>query len=72
MYGDSAYGTGEVLDTLEQADAEIYTKTQPPTAPDGRFAKDKFTIDLDAATVTCPAEHTVALTGTGVERRSHL
>jgi hypothetical protein len=68
VYGDSAYGTGEVLDTLEQADAEIYTKTQPPTAPDGRFAKDKFTIDLDAATVTCPAAHTVALTGTGRRR----
>ena len=68
VYGDWAYGTGEVLDTLEQAGAEIYTKTQPPTAPDGRFAKDKFKIDLDAATVTCPAAHTVALTGTGRRR----
>jgi len=68
VYGDSAYGTGEVLDKLEQADAEIYTKTQPPIAPDGRFAKDKFTIDLDAATVTCPAAHTVALTGSGRRR----
>jgi Transposase DDE domain/Transposase domain (DUF772) len=68
VYGDSAYGTGEVLDTLEPASAEIYTKTQPPTAPDGRFAKDKFKIDLDAATVTCPAAHTVALTGTGRRR----
>jgi hypothetical protein len=68
VYGDGAYGTGEVLDTLEHARAEIYTKTQPPTAPDGRFAKDKFTIDLDAATVTCPAKHTVALTGTGRRR----
>jgi hypothetical protein len=66
VYGDSAYGTGEVLDTLEQADAEIYTQT--PTAPDGRFAKDKFAIDLDAETVTCPAAHTVALTGTGRRR----
>jgi Transposase DDE domain/Transposase domain (DUF772) len=65
VYGDSAYGTGEVLDKLEHADAEIYAKTQVPTAPDGRFAKDKFKIDLDAATVTCPAGHTVALTGTG-------
>jgi len=65
VYGDSAYGSGEVLEALEQADAEIYTKTQPPTAPDGRFAKDKFTINLDAQTVTCPAAHTVALTGSG-------
>jgi hypothetical protein len=68
VYGDCAYGTGEVLDTLEQASAEIYTKTQSPTAPDGRFAKDMFTIDLDAATVTCPAAHAVALTGSGRRR----
>jgi len=68
VYGDSAYGAGEVLDTLEQADAEIYTKVQPPTAPNGRFAKHKFAIDLDAATVTCPAAHTVALTGSGRRR----
>jgi DDE family transposase/transposase-like protein DUF772 len=68
VYGDSAYGAGEVLDTLEQADAEIYAKVQPPTAPHGRFAKDKFTIDLDAETVTCPAAHTVALTATGRRR----
>jgi len=68
VYGDAAYGAGEVLDTLEQADAEIYTKVQPPNAPHGRFAKDKFTIDLDAQTVTCPAAHTVALTATGRRR----
>ena len=68
VYGDAAYGAGEVLDTLEQADAKIYTKVQPPTAPNGRFAKDKFAIDLDTATVTCPAAHTVALTGTGHRR----
>ena len=65
VYGDSAYGTGEVLQTLERAGAEIYTKTQPPSAPGGRFAKDQFTIDLDAGTVSCPAGHTVALSGTG-------
>ena len=68
VYGDAAYGNGETLDRLERADAEIYTKVQPPTAPHGQFAKDVFTIDLDAATVTCPAAHTVALTGTGRRR----
>jgi hypothetical protein len=29
-------------------------KTQSPSAPGGRLAKDAFTIDLHAATVTCP------------------
>jgi len=28
---------------------------QPPVAPGGRYAKDAFTIDLGAGTVTCPA-----------------
>jgi hypothetical protein len=55
VYGDSAYGAGSVLDTLERADAEIICKVQPPNAPGGRFAKDAFGIDLTGATVTCPA-----------------
>jgi hypothetical protein len=32
--------------------------TQVPTAPGGRFAKDQFRIDLQAQTVTCPAQVT--------------
>ena len=55
VYGDSAYGAGSVLDTLERADAEIMCKVQPPNAPGGRFAKDAFAIDLTGGTVTCPA-----------------
>jgi hypothetical protein len=61
VYGDSAYGAGSVLDTLEQADAEIMCKVQPPNAPAGRFAKDQFGIDLTAGTVTCPAGQTAPL-----------
>jgi hypothetical protein len=61
VYGDSAYGAGSVLDTLEQADAEIMCKVQPPHAPGGRFAKDAFGIDLTAGTVTCPAGLTAPL-----------
>jgi hypothetical protein len=37
-------------------------KTQPATAPGGRFGKDQFRIDLVAGTVTCPARVTVAIT----------
>ncbi len=61
VYGDSAYGAGSVLETLEDAGAEIMCKVQPPGAPGGRFAKDAFTIDLQAGTVSCPAGHTAAL-----------
>src|SRR5512144_1379669 len=62
VYGDSAYGTGELLDTLERADAAINCKVQPPNAPRGRFPKSEFEIDLDAGTVACPAGHTVTTT----------
>jgi len=61
VYGDAAYGAGKLLATLEAAGAQIFTKVQPPTAPGGRFAKDRFTIDLDASTVTCPNAVTVAI-----------
>jgi hypothetical protein len=61
VYGDSAYGAGSVLDTLEQADVEIMCKVQAPNAPGGRYAKDAFGIDLTAGTVTCPAGQTAGL-----------
>jgi hypothetical protein len=62
VYGDSAYGSGKLLDTLEQAGAEINCKVQAPSAPGGRFPKSEFQIDLDAGTVSCPANHTVTMT----------
>lgn len=65
VYGDAAYGSGESLALLEQLGARAMTKVQPPVAPGGRFAKDQFTIDLDAANVTCPAGHTVGLRPVG-------
>jgi len=61
VYGDSAYGAGALLDTLEDADADIMCKVQPPVAPGGRYAKDAFAIDLHAGTVTCPAGRVAAL-----------
>ena len=61
VYGDSAYGTGALLDTFEQTGVIARCKTQPPRAPGGRFPKSEFQIDLDAGTVTCPAGHTVRL-----------
>ena len=61
VYGDAAYGAGKLLARLEAAGAQIFTKVQPPAAPGGRFAKDRFTIDLDAGTVTCPNAVTVAI-----------
>jgi len=36
-------------------------KTQQPVAAGGRFAKDRFVIDLDADTVSCPAGNTAPI-----------
>ena len=55
VYGDAAYGSGELLGTLEAAGASLRIKVQPPSAPAGRFSKDDFGIDTEAGTVTCPA-----------------
>jgi hypothetical protein len=61
VYGDSAYGAGEVLAHLHTHDIDIKTKVQRPNAPAGTFPKDQFTIDLHAATVTCPNGTTIAI-----------
>jgi Transposase DDE domain/Transposase domain (DUF772) len=61
VYGDSAYGTGAHLAWLAQQGFTPMVKTQLPTAPGGRFAKDQFRIDLQAGTMTCPARVTVAI-----------
>ena len=61
VYGDSAYGTGELLEHLEHAGAQSRCKVQPPTAAGGRFTKDDFSIDLSKREVSCPAGHTAPL-----------
>jgi len=48
VYGDAAYGAGSLLADLEAAGAQIMTKVQPPVAPAGRFAKDRFAFDTEA------------------------
>jgi hypothetical protein len=70
VYGDSAYGTGEFQQRLEDEDIDSGCRTQPPSAPAGRFGKDRFDIDIDNDTVTCPAGVTVTIRrgvhGTGI------
>lgn len=61
VYGDAAYGTGEVLEQLERAGVDAKTKVQPPVAPTGKFPKDRFHIDLQQQQVTCPAGATVPI-----------
>lgn len=54
VYGDSSYGTANLVERLEAAGIEANVKVQPPTAPDGIYTQDAFVIDLDACTARCP------------------
>jgi hypothetical protein len=55
VFGDSSYGTTEIIEKIEAAGAVAHVKVQAPSAPAGHFGKDAFEIDLDAKTVRCPA-----------------
>ena len=62
VFGDSAYGTGEFQQHLDDNDIDSRCRTQPPSPlPGGLFAKDHFNVDLDHDTVTCPNDVTVSI-----------
>jgi hypothetical protein len=69
VYGDCAYGAGEVLDRLHAAGIDIKTKVQAPNAPGGKFTKDRFHIDLHQQQVTCPNGTTVPIRPTNGRAR---
>lgn len=72
VYGDNAYGTGDFQARLEEAGISSGCKTQPPSAAGGLFTKDRFAVNLDDGTVTCPNEVTVTIgrrgDGSGIAR----
>lgn len=61
VYGDCAYGTGEVLAYLHAKRIDPVVKTPRPQAPGGHFTKDHFDVDLETDTVTCPNNVSVAI-----------
>jgi len=61
VYGDNAYGTGEIQSRLEDEGIESKCKTQKPTTRIGFFAKDRFVVNLEDDTVTCPNGVTVTI-----------
>jgi len=54
VYGDASYGTAAVLERLEAAGAESFTKTQLPAARRGMYSQASFQVDTVAQTITCP------------------
>jgi hypothetical protein len=70
VYGDAAYGSGDLIGRLDDAGIHDGIKCQPPAAVKGHFPKDRFAIDLGARTVTCPAGITVPLRPSGRDRQA--
>ncbi len=62
VVGDSAYADGATLDSLGEKGYEVVAKVPPARNGTGGFTKDRFGIDLESSTVTCPAANTVAIT----------
>jgi transposase len=54
VYADASYGGADLLEKIERGGAVAEVKVQAPSAPAGHFGQDKFRIDLDTRTVTCP------------------
>jgi transposase len=57
-HGDCAYGSGATRQEYEDAGRTLLARVPHENSNKGMFTKSEFTIDLDAGTVTCPAEHT--------------
>lgn len=68
VYGDSAYADGATLAEQTGRGHDMRAKVPPVRNPNG-YSKDRFEIDLDAGTVTCPAGQTVAIS-TGRRQRT--
>ena len=61
-YGDTAYGTGELREAIEDSGHRAVIKPKPvQPAVKGGFTRDDFTVDDQAGTVTCPAGITRAI-----------
>jgi hypothetical protein len=56
--GDCAYGSGATRQEYEDEGRTLLARVPHENSNKGMFTKSQFIIDLDAGTVTCPAEHT--------------
>lgn len=61
VVGDSAYADGDTRTRLEDEGHEVVAKVPPVRNSTGLFAKERFGIDLEVGTVTCPAGRTVEI-----------
>jgi hypothetical protein len=65
IFGDSAYADGQTRETLGEEGFTLMAKCPPIRNATGGFTKDRFVVDLDSRTVTCPAGQTAAIARRG-------
>ena len=65
VVGDSAYGDAATRAQLEAQGFTVTAKCPPARNSGGRFPKDRFAVDLDHGTVTCPAGQTAVIVPAG-------
>ena len=61
IVGDAAYGDGTTRAELAGDGLVVVAKVPPFRNATGGFTKDRFSVDLERETVTCPATHTVSI-----------
>jgi hypothetical protein len=61
IVGDSAYADGETREQMEGAGFDLKAKCPPVRNATGGFTKERFDVDLDDNTVSCPAGHRVPI-----------
>ncbi len=64
VLGDSAYADGATRTTLEDQGFSVTAKCPPVRNATGLFTKDRFEVDLQTNTVTCPAGQRVGINPT--------
>jgi transposase len=69
VIADTHYGSADTRRALGAVGVELVAPAQPSSAPKGLFSKDAFAIDLDAATVTCPAGQVARIPERDTSRR---
>jgi IS5 family transposase len=64
IFGDSAYADGATRQSLSEHGFEVVAKVPPVRNATGLFTKDRFSVDLETHSVTCPAGQRVAINPT--------
>jgi len=61
IVGDAAYGDGATRAELKEAGLTMIARVPPVRNMTGGFTKDRFIVDLESSSVTCPAQRSVPI-----------